>query len=415
MKWMSIFAKPISQLTCDDLQELLDERAVENVRLEFKLETPNKDETMKKLSSFANTFGGFMVIGAKASSSDGRIESLPGVDVQDGYRQRIVDWSFSAASPPLTVSVSDAIPTPSGDGKFCYVIYTVESDVAPHFLNGRKGVWVRTDEFSARFEARLADENELRHLLDRRRLIRDRRTSILERARRRFQTYSNQARASGNDNKKRAVLELSVVPRFPARPLCEQEKLPSLVMDNAIDSEGGVFPTASRSALMCQHESVIVLKTLRWLSLFEANLWGMLFYCAQIEQERNEGWGIHRNQFVARILLFTKHAAKLLLAMGYSGPVLIETAMTSILGVRWFYDGGGWLEPKQGAELDDGFTFSIDTTVESLNEGLEDVAMEILRRVFFAVDWADLISKPEKLKDLVVTGYRYNGWTSPHK
>jgi hypothetical protein len=144
----------------------------------------------------------------------------------------------------------------------------------------------------------------------------------------------------------------------------------------------------------------------------------MLFYCAQIEQERNEGWGIHRNQFVARILLFTKHAAKLLVAMGYSGPVLIEIAMTSILGVPWFYDAGGWLEPKQGAELDDGFTFSIDTTVESLNDGLDDVAMEILRRVFFAVDWADLISKPEKLKDLVLTGYRYNGWTQrtpPHK
>ena len=41
-----------------DLQELLIDSAVENARLEFKLQVPTKDETLKKLSSFANTFGG---------------------------------------------------------------------------------------------------------------------------------------------------------------------------------------------------------------------------------------------------------------------------------------------------------------------------------------------------------------------
>lgn len=61
MNIMSIFTKPVSQLGTADLEELLHEGAVENARLEFKLEVPNKDETLKKLSSFANTFGGFMV------------------------------------------------------------------------------------------------------------------------------------------------------------------------------------------------------------------------------------------------------------------------------------------------------------------------------------------------------------------
>ncbi len=71
---MSIFTKALSQLGSADLQELLDEGASENARLEFKLEVPNKDETLKKLSSFGNTFGGFVIVGAKASSADGRIE-----------------------------------------------------------------------------------------------------------------------------------------------------------------------------------------------------------------------------------------------------------------------------------------------------------------------------------------------------
>jgi predicted HTH transcriptional regulator len=70
---MSIYTTPLSQLGTNDLQDLLNDGAVENVRLEFKLVAPNKDETLKKLSSFANTFGGFMVVGASARSTDGRI------------------------------------------------------------------------------------------------------------------------------------------------------------------------------------------------------------------------------------------------------------------------------------------------------------------------------------------------------
>jgi len=72
---MSIFSKPLSQLDTRDLQELLQDGSVENIRLEFKLLPPDKDETLKKLSSFANTFGGFMVVGAQARSADGRLET----------------------------------------------------------------------------------------------------------------------------------------------------------------------------------------------------------------------------------------------------------------------------------------------------------------------------------------------------
>jgi len=53
-----------------------------------------------------------------------------------------------------------------------------ESNVAPHFLNGRNGVWVCADEFSAKVEARLASENELRELFDRRKLIDERRDFV---------------------------------------------------------------------------------------------------------------------------------------------------------------------------------------------------------------------------------------------
>jgi hypothetical protein len=48
---MSIFGTPLARITTSDLQELVQEVAVENARLEFKLLIPTKDETLKKLSS----------------------------------------------------------------------------------------------------------------------------------------------------------------------------------------------------------------------------------------------------------------------------------------------------------------------------------------------------------------------------
>jgi predicted HTH transcriptional regulator len=119
---MSIYNKPLSQIRTEDLNELLTEGAVESVRLEFKQEVPGKDETLKKLSSFANTFGGYMVVGAKASSADGRIEDLPGVDVQAGYKQKIVQWCFEAVSPPLNAKYlirSKCLPEPEKSATSC--------------------------------------------------------------------------------------------------------------------------------------------------------------------------------------------------------------------------------------------------------------------------------------------------------
>ena len=248
---MSIYTTPLSRMNASDLQELLTEGAVENVRLEFKSEVPNKDETLKELSSFANTFGGFVVVGAKANSADGRLQDLCGVDEESGYKQKLNQWAFDSCSPPLVIEVSNPIPAPSGNGKVCYVIYVPESDAAPHFLNGRKGVWIRTDEFSARFSTQLADERELRHLLDRRSLIRQRRAGIIECAASRFKRFTK-TKLGPDETKNATFLSLSVVPRFPARQLCPQEDLTTFTQPS--DTNWISWLRCCRTGVGCIHE-----------------------------------------------------------------------------------------------------------------------------------------------------------------
>jgi Putative DNA-binding domain len=414
---MSIFSKAASQVGTADLQELLQESAVENARLEFKLQVSSKDDTLKKLSSFANTFGGYMVVGAKANSADGRIEDLPGVDEEAGYKQKVVDWCFKHVSPPLIVEVSDPISVPGTSGKICYVVYTPESDVAPHFLNGRKGIWVRTDEFSARFEAQLANENELRHLFDRRRLIRERRANLLERARKRFDTYAAKIHTDrgGHRTETGSLLEFFVVPRFPARPLCDQAQLKPLLMRRYESVRGVLFPRPD-GGVISQHESAIVLGAMgRVLSMFEVNVWGMLFYGTRIDDNLSGTRGIHLYGFVGETLLFLRHAGKIIQALGYSGPIHVQMKITKIRDVPWLYgtQNIAGIFSEKGSVLDDDCEFAISTTCEILREKTDGIVMDLLRYVFFSVNWPDLIDSQTKLEELLRMGYQYNSWPVP--
>lgn len=426
---MSIYTTPLSRINASDLQELLTEGAVENVRLEFKSEVPNRDETLKKLSSFANTFGGFVVVGAKANSADGRLQDLCGVDEESGYKQKLNQWAFDSCSPPLVIEVSNPIPVPSGNGKVCYVIYVPESDAAPHFLNGRKGVWIRTDEFSARFSTQLADERELRHLLDRRAVTRQRRAGIIDRAASRFKRFTN-AKLGSDEIKRATFLSLCVVPRFPARSLCEQEGLAMFtqpVETNWVSWRQVVFPDPG-VPVVSQHESLIILNAARSTSFLEINIWGLLYYGVRVDEDRellyrgtpsggegSENRAIHLSQFAGYILLFVQHARKMLQRMGYSGPLHTEIALAPICGVKWLRpsEHGAGLFPLAGSELDDSLHFPLSLTSDRWIDKADGVAMEILKLILFAVNLPSLVDTQAKLEALIGAGYQYNFWPRP--
>jgi hypothetical protein len=388
----------------DQLEELLENGDVENLRLEFKSEVPDRDETLKKLSSFANTYGGTMVVGAMARSSDGRIESLPGVEPQQGYKQKVIDWCFKEASPPVTLEVSDPIPV--ANAKVCYLIRVAESDLSPHFLNGRKGIWVRVDEFSGRAKAELADETEIRHLLDRRKVIVERRTALLERARRRL---INQTGFSMSP----ARLELCVVPRFPARPLCAEQDLQFLVSGSIVQRRGSGFPDFG-DGYVSQHESVSLLRPMLDMapghSLFEVNIWGMLFYAMRIQTNEDGAVGIYLYRVVGSVSLFIRHAARMLQSMGYSGPVVLETSLLSIRGVLWHYELRGAPRVHSGAPLDSDVRFEVSTSAQALLEKPDGVAMDVLRMLMFSVNLPDQVHTPEKVEKLLRDGFIFNDW-----
>ena len=414
-----IFVKPVTEISTADLQELLTDHTVENLRLEFKREIATKDETLKKLSAFANTIGGLIVIGAEAGG-DGRIAALPGVVLKSGYKQTIVQWCFEGASPPLDVDVSDAIPSPTAADRVCYVIGVRESDLGPHFLNGRKGVYVRSNEFSSRFDAQLANENELRHLLHRRQLVRERRDALLRRSRERFETFAVQKYDELGKRKEGmgARFDMSIGPRFPAHAVCGQARVMSVLPTINMPWRSVGFPRSTGGGLISQHESAIVLRPGSSFSILEANTWGMLYYATEVEREgpkqsEKELDGIHSYHFPGQLLVFLEHAGRLLSELGYVGPLTIEMKLDGIRGVPWIVFDGQIAYTGPASQLDDTATFSIETTTDELTKARDTVAMNLLRYVFYATNLTDAVSAAS-LETYVKGGYYYNGWNEPN-
>src|SRR6266566_4226092 len=380
---MSIFNKSITTLATADLQELLTEQAVENIRLEFKSIPPLKDEMLKKLSSFANTYGGYVVVGAMEDGK-GRLQSLPGVAAINGYRQQIVQWCYDGVWPPLEVFVSGPIPTPQDATKGCYVIHIPLSGEAPHFLNGRKGAYVRTDEHSQRFVPQLATYEELTHLGNRRAALVQRREALTRRSVERFNTYvqTEYGKAENTKGGIGATLYVAVSPQFPQRQLIEQSALIPQFTPHHIPWRQSGFPVPNRPKISA-HESMLIPGGAYRFSLVELTVWGHLFYAVDVEDVhedehgKEQARGIHSNAIVGYLLVFLEHASSVLKALGYDGPLLINVEMVRIRGVPFL--AFPYNAPKEvgAAPFDDTLSFEVGTSSTALATDRDSVVGEI--------------------------------------
>jgi len=391
---MSLYMQSVDQITPADLDELLKDSAVENVRLEFKSQDVSKDEALKKLTSFANTFGGYMIIGAEANA-DGRLVGLPGVDPVSGFKQRMVAWGYGGASPPLQLFVSDPISSPQDATRVCYVIYVPESEETPHFINDRKGVYIRTDEFSQRFEPQLATYEEIQHLANRRAITVARRESQV--------TPPN--------------LVLSVCPKFPSKALMPHAEIPKLLNSCRVAWRSTGFPKWSEP--ITQHESTIILEASGLAnSLLEINIWGLLFYAYDI-LDKTPRWpgqteeisGIHLYSLVGHILVSLEHAKSMYDRMGFDGSLLVRTKLDRIRGISLLSsDGHNWLMENPASPLDDSVEFDMVTTSTILKTQRDELAADIARILMFALNRADVAANDDAIKKLLAAGYKFNYW-----
>jgi hypothetical protein len=94
----------------------------------------------KSLSAFANTYGGWLIVGVGGTDGKYRLDGLHRKDHQvNSVTQRVVDSCLDAVWPPLTDIEPREIDAQDGSGRFCVIVRVGSSARPPHFLRSFDG------------------------------------------------------------------------------------------------------------------------------------------------------------------------------------------------------------------------------------------------------------------------------------
>ena len=133
--------KPIKSITIEDIQILIDEKVSENKTLEYKEKVDlgpdgKNKEFLADISSFANTLGGYYIIGIKEKK--GIPIDAPGIDIKnddDEYKRRIHEMIQYGIRPRIQPPEIEIFPTNAGTGKKIVIIRIHQSWIKPHMVS----------------------------------------------------------------------------------------------------------------------------------------------------------------------------------------------------------------------------------------------------------------------------------------
>lgn len=370
---MSIFQKPLQSITWSDLEELLTEKARENIRLDFKSQTLGTDKMLKMVSSFANTYGGHLVIGA--TESNGVIDGLPGTTEEPNFDQQLTQICAGLLSPPLQPLVSPPIRSPLDLQKVCYVVRVEMSDLAPHFIERRKGFYVRTNDHSSQFEPKLGSYEELQHLQHRRQHLVSKREQMVAQ----FDRVSIELLNSWPGELAGAAI-LSISPSYPSSLVNEVELADVVGASRLRIGHFGEYP---QLPLRLQHESVFRIDP-HQEELFIATVHGMMHYTFLFSRTSTDG-GI---ELVPSDLLLESrqrflHAGLVLQELGAIQPLQVRLRLLGIRGHRVSVHYGRQIADALGVHLQPEVSLRLATSVDELIEPRELVTQ--LGRLAFPV------------------------------
>lgn len=411
---MSIYTKQINSLDYSDILSLLEEGSKENIRLEFKREYPSKDEMLKKISSFSNTWGGYVVIGVE-QDENGKASQLLGVDPKLGFQQQVIEWCYGGIYPPISPMVSPPIKKEGDLDKVFYVIYISESYDAPHFLNGRRGCYVRTDEFSQLFEPRLATYDEIMRLSNRRELSIRNRENLIARAKARFDTHVKQSYATYQNviGDIDITLWLAVVPTFPKIASSDVTLLDRAVHNVHMRARDNIFPLGEPNAQLDGFYFPDPRGTN--FAYLEVDTHGLVFYSQELGYITDEASRklnaanstytlmpsdiyIYSSWVIAWIVFYLKYANRIYKDIGYDGSLTVRVGLERIRDRRLRIPRN-----KRGDRFETGVplldeNMSVEKTLSTLEieSDLISTCKDLFKAITFACGWKNAYSADEE-------------------
>jgi hypothetical protein len=366
-----LFLKPIADLTFEDVEEFC-KRFRENIRVEYKstFDDSVKKKLPKVLSSFANSYGGILIVGVVASSGvaqepfEGTTlpEREPGLTVQNISRDGIYP------EIPLTTSV---IPSRVKGNAFL-VVQVNESPKAPHAIENTTQVYVRTGESAN--PTTLAD---LGVLLQRRRDVFGRWEDF----------YSESVRLAERIglNPNKPLLELRIGPLYPTEDLITREKVFDFLSDSILQSSIQFHDRAVRhpSGAILSHTddtsrylNIGTLGTIHYLQqLLKTNRQGLPIFL-----RAEEGGAVYPLWWITSPLLQILQVASTLMSRhGVSCNLRIEATLRNVANFQFTLSfNNNSLASKPVSTLSSTVPASADYPSDMLSGKIQEATVELL-------------------------------------
>ncbi len=143
------------------IQKFCDQKIPEGQKIEYKASFPEGIKLERSICALGNTLGGIIFIGVKADKKTNIPKAVPGITLEEGLEEKIINKCLSWINPPLIPEVK--VCAFDSDNKAVIFIRVPKSIHAPHEI-------MRKNEILIRVHNRIAPANlnTIEQLLERR-------------------------------------------------------------------------------------------------------------------------------------------------------------------------------------------------------------------------------------------------------
>jgi len=378
---MSIFTKPINEISFQDVTYFCEQGIGESVNLDYKRDFPSSG-LEKTISAFANTFGGVIIIGVEDVDSKPK-PPFEGIEYKDKLEERIWNIIVDNIYPPVFPEIRVCPPL---NNKTFVTIRVPQSNETPHALYNNTQVYIRTGNRNKPED--LATVEQIEWLRNRRNKSEELRETLYRRAEERYQTICKQKKVRIEF----AEFTLSFAPLYPQKPLMITEEIEGIVNKMKVLGGGGrEFPRLSHYDLEPIQDGMIYFffnKDTGFITQTEINKFGLIFYKEDLGsgmKETAESETIRRvrlSKIVDILSVSFESIARFYNTVGYWGLVEVKISLVGLLGIRFVR-----LKPSQ---------YFIDEA-ERINISEKELSWEIVTSVS---ELSDVVARQSKLLSL---------------
>jgi predicted HTH transcriptional regulator len=141
----SLFTASLSEIVFSDVVAFCEQDLPESVNLDYKVEITAAEKLAKTVTSFANTFGGLIIIGIDEDDSSRPKRPFEGLLFEPKIEERVWSILIEHVYPPVLPEVHVCAPD---DGRTFVLIRVPQSATTPHAIRHNTLAYLRTGNIS---------------------------------------------------------------------------------------------------------------------------------------------------------------------------------------------------------------------------------------------------------------------------